>query len=152
MEAENHHSPASLKFCLGCLVSKKTEPGIQPAGGSCFVGQVPIEHINRLGFIFSELLASVCVVLYSTMGTVQRKANFSLLRMFSRVPSPAWHTPPRPGLLLQPETASGNYLRGERRRSHAVLSKEPEEVISCGFGAHFHIVACSVNMLGNHRS
>lgn len=67
---------------------EKTEPGVQPAGGSCFVGQVPVEHINLLGFIFSELLAPVSVVLYTTVGTVQRKANFSLLRIFSRVPFP----------------------------------------------------------------
>lgn len=117
-EAENHHSPVSLKLSLGCLVSKKTEPGVQPAGGCC-VGQMPLEHINLLGFIFSELPALLCVFLYTTMGTVQRKANFSPLRMFHHVPSP-----PGPGLLLQPEMANDKYLRGGRRRSHEVLLKE----------------------------
>lgn len=76
-EAENYHSPVSLKVSLGCLVSKKTEPGVQPAG-SCCVGQMPLEHISLLGFIFSELPALLRVVLYTTMGTVQRKANFTL--------------------------------------------------------------------------
>lgn len=66
--------------------------------------------------------------------------------MFHHVPSP-----PRPGLLLQPEMANDKYLRGGRRRSHEVLLKEPEEMISCGFGPHIHIVACSVNTLGKHR-
>lgn len=103
-EAENHHSPVSLKFSLGRLVSKKREPGVQPAGGSCFIGQVPLEHIIQLGFIFSELQAPVCVALHTTKGSVPRKANLSPLRLLNRVPTSTWHTPPKLGL-LQPETA-----------------------------------------------
>lgn len=112
---------------------------------------MPLEHINLLGFIFSELPAPVCVVLYTTMGTVQRKANFSPLRVFHRIPSPTWPTPSR----VRSATAArdGQWQVPKcGRRSHAVLSKEPEEMISRGFRPYFHIIACSVNILGNHRA
>lgn len=68
-------------------------------------------------------------------------------------PHPDWHTSPRPGL-LQPEMARGTDKRGEGRKPHAVLLKEPLEMISCGFKPPFHMVVCclGVRILGNHRA
>lgn len=146
-------------FSLGCLVSKKKEPGVQSTGGSCSISQVPLEQSIRLvsfsqnsrlqnGWLFTQI-----------KGLSQGRQTLTLqeclvVHVATSPPlSPDWHTSPRPGL-LQAEMARGMDKRGEGRKSHAVLLKEPLEMISCGFKPHFHKVACclGVSILGSHRA
>lgn len=114
---------------------------------------------NPLGFLFSEVQAPEWVVLHTTKRTFPRKANFNPPRMLSPACRPP--LPPAPiGTPLQGQGCCsqkwprGTDKRGEGRKSHAVLLKEPLEIISCGFKPHFHLVACclGVSILGNHRA